>query len=87
MSATLDRAFPVANKSHRCGSCEGPIRPGEQYHRWKGTTDYTEGVVTLKECRACFERYVVGRDWLNDENRAKAEAWLGWPAIRQNEET
>lgn len=54
---TLSRAFPVAVKPHRCGSCGGPIRQGEQYHRWTGTADEWVGPATLKECAKCFARY------------------------------
>jgi hypothetical protein len=79
MSVTLHRSFPVAIKGHRCGSCGSPIPAGDQYHRWKGTTDVTEGIVTLKECRECFERYIYGRLYLSPENLAKAEAWIGRP--------
>lgn len=79
MSFTLHRSFPVARKPHRCTSGGCPIPAGEQYHRWKGTTDVTEGVVTLKECRDCFERYIFERVYLSPENRAIAEAWIGRP--------
>jgi hypothetical protein len=77
MSVTLDRAFPVARKTHRCTSGGCVIKVGERYHRWKGTTDVTEGIMTLKECRECFERYVFERYYLSPENLAIAEAWLG----------
>jgi len=54
---TLARSFPIARRPHRCGSCHGPIAPGEMYHRWKGTGDEWDGVATLKECEDCFRRY------------------------------
>jgi predicted RNA-binding Zn-ribbon protein involved in translation (DUF1610 family) len=75
--ATLSRAFPVARRPHHCGSCGQRIEPGEQYHRWTGTGDCWEGVMTLKECRECFARYVVQRVHLSPENLTRAEAWLG----------
>lgn len=75
MSTTLSRAFPTAIKAHRCGSCNGPIAKGEQYHRWTGTGDLWEGVATLKECAECFARYGQYRH-LNPENRAAADEWL-----------
>lgn len=55
--ATLDEKWPLARTRHRCGSCNGIIEPGERYLRWKGTSDYWEGVATLKECQSCSKRY------------------------------
>lgn len=72
---TLSRSFPVANKAHRCGSCEGPIEKGERYHRWTGTGDEWIGPATLKECAECFSRY-TRHLYLSPENRELAEAWL-----------
>jgi hypothetical protein len=54
---TLSHAYPVARRHHRCGSCERPIQPGDRYHRWSGTGDYWDGIMTLKECAEYCERY------------------------------
>lgn len=54
---TLDRAYPVARKGHRCGSCAGRIHPGERYYRWTGTGDEWDGIGHMKECASCAARY------------------------------
>jgi hypothetical protein len=63
---TLHRSYPKARRPHRCGSCDRPIAPGEQYHRWKGTSEdgLWSGVATLKECAECCARY--GREGFAD---------------------
>ena len=74
---TLRRQFPVARKNHRCGSCDsGTIAKGERYHLWVGTGDEWDGIATHRECEACFRRYGQYR-YLNPENRALADEWLG----------
>jgi hypothetical protein len=54
---TLSSTYPTARRTHRCSSCARPIRPGETYHRWKGTGDLWDGVATAKECADCCVRY------------------------------
>jgi hypothetical protein len=55
--ATLHQTFPVARRAHRCDACGSPIAAGERYHRWKGTNDCWDGVMTAKECAECCARY------------------------------
>lgn len=67
---TLSRAYPVARKGHRCGSCAGRIHPGERYHRWTGTGDLWDGIARLAECAECAARYGRPVPPAGDEDRA-----------------
>ena len=48
---------PRARRPHRCGSCNGPILPGEVYLRHSGRSDLRDDLCTFKECAKCAERY------------------------------